>query len=278
MTVRPQLGEFLRSRRSRVRPCDVGLPMGSDRRVAGLRREEVALLANVSVDYYVRLEQDRAPNPSAAVLDSLSSALKLTEAEHAHLRLLAAPPAKQRPEPAVVRPTVVAMITGLTETPAIVLDRLSNVIAWNAAAAALLTDFGALSPAERNLTRLYFLDPAARELYLDWKTVAKDVVGHLRRTSAEYADDPELGALVEELSTRCPEFATWWQGHDVSISAHCPKRLDHPVAGRLDLDLEVLELPGDHGQHLMTYTPSDGSTRVRLQALIRSHTREAWSA
>ncbi|MGC4936371.1 helix-turn-helix transcriptional regulator [Kribbella sp. DT2] len=278
MTVRPQLGEFLRSRRSRVRPVEVGLPDSPDRRVAGLRREEVALLANVSVDYYVRLEQDRAPNPSAAVLDSLATALRLTEAERDHLRSLAGPPPKQRPEPVVVRPTVVAMVTGLTETPAIVLDRLSNVVAWNNAASALLTDFGALTSAERNLTRLYFLDPAARELYLDWDAVAKDVVGHLRRTSSEYADDPELAELVAELSSRCPDFAGWWDAHDVSVSAYCPKRLNHPSVGPLTFSLEVLTLPGDNGQHLMTYTPADATTRSRLRSLMDAYTRDRTSA
>ncbi|MEU8225087.1 helix-turn-helix transcriptional regulator [Kribbella sp. NPDC048915] len=177
--MRPQLGEFLQTRRAQVRPEDVGLRPGRDRRVAGLRREEVALLANVSVDYYIRLEQGRAANPSTAVLSAVADALRLDQAEREHLRRLActAPPAV--PAAAQVRPQLKAMIDAMHELPAIVLDRLSNVLAWNAAATEVIADFDGGAP--RNMARLYFLDPSARDYYVGWDIVAEGAVAQLRR-------------------------------------------------------------------------------------------------
>ncbi|HET6295771.1 MAG TPA: helix-turn-helix transcriptional regulator [Kribbella sp.] len=268
MTVRPQLGEFLQTRRARVRPEEVGLPTLPDRRVTGLRREEVAMLANVSVDYYVRLEQGRAAHPSPAVLAAVATALRLSDTERDHLQSLASPPARSRPAPAEVRPAITALIESLRDTPAVLVDRLSNVLAWNPAAAALITDFGALEPAERNIARLYFLDPSARTFYEDWAGAAKDVVAHLRHASTDYADDPDLADLVAELSARSCIFAEWWTAQDVSKASHCPKVLNHPAAGRLTLTLEVLELPGDNGQTLMTYTPADHPTKAALTELL----------
>ncbi|HWD83919.1 MAG TPA: helix-turn-helix transcriptional regulator, partial [Kribbella sp.] len=217
------LGEFLQSRRSKVRPDEVGLPPRGDRRVSGLRREEVALLANVSVDYYIRLEQGRAGNPSTAVLTAVADALRLDRTERDHLRQLAcsAPPAV--PPKTAVRPQLKAMIEAMHELPAIVVDRLSNVLAWNAAAVKVVADFE--NGAELNLARLYFLDPNAREYYADWQTVAQDAVALLRRASAEYADDTELTALVAERRAASPEFDRFWTSNDVQNRSHCPKTL-----------------------------------------------------
>ncbi|RZT15257.1 helix-turn-helix protein [Kribbella sp. VKM Ac-2569] len=262
------LGEFLQTRRARVRPEDVGLRPGQDRRVSGLRREEVALLANVSVDYYIRLEQGRAGNPSTAVLTAVADALRMDPAERDHLRSLscAAPPAIPPKSP--VRPQLKAMIDAMQDLPAIVVDRLSNVLAWNAAALEVVADF----EAHQNLARLYFLDPGSRDYYADWETVAQDAVAVLRRASAGYADDTELAALVDELRTASPEFERFWTSQDVQNRSHCPKILNHPVAGQLTFSLESLQLPGDDGQFVITYTPSDDSTRARLAAmLVRDH-------
>ncbi|MFG1818599.1 helix-turn-helix transcriptional regulator [Kribbella sp. NPDC049174] len=266
--MRPQLGEFLQTRRARVRPEDVGLPPGRDRRVAGLRREEVALLANVSVDYYIRLEQGRADNASDAVLTAVADALRLTEAEREHLLSLAGPAPHPRAPRAVVRPQLEALISALRDVPAIVVDRLSNVLSWNPGAAAVVADFAALEPAERNLVRLYFLDPAARTFYEDWEAVAWAAVAHLRRASAEYTTDPELATLVDDLTAASPEFARLWTTHDVAAPAHCPKVLHHPTAGRLTFSLESLQLPGDDGQYVMTYTPADPPTQAALETLL----------
>jgi transcriptional regulator with XRE-family HTH domain len=258
MSTRPQLGEFLQSRRAGVRPEDVGLRPGPDRRVSGLRREEVALLANVSVDYYVRLEQGRAGNPSVAVLTAVADALRMDQAERDHLRSLAcaAPPAA--PPKTVVRPQLKAMIDAMHELPAIVVDRLSNVLAWNVSATEVIADF----EQQRNLARLYFLDPGARDFYADWETVAEDAVALLRRASAEYAEDAELAALVQELRTASPDFERFWTSQNVQNRSHCPKILNHPVAGRLTFSLESLQLPGDDGQFVITYTPADPATEA----------------
>jgi transcriptional regulator with XRE-family HTH domain len=238
--------------------------------VSGLRREEVALLANVSVDYYVRLEQGRAGNPSTAVLTAVADALRLDQAERDHLRLLscAAPPAV--PPRAAVRPQLKAMLDAMQGLPAIVVDRLSNVLAWNAAALEVVADFEASAP--RNLPRLYFLDPHSREYYADWQTVAQDAVALLRRASAEYADDTELSALVNELRTADPDFERFWTSQDVQNRTHCPKTLNHPEAGQLTFTLESLELPGDDGQYVITYTPANPTTATWLtQQATASH-------
>lgn len=260
MSTRPQLGEFLQSRRARVRPEDVGLRPGPDRRVSGLRREEVALLANVSVDYYVRLEQGRAGNASVAVLTAVADALLMDQAERDHLRSLACAAPAEAPPKSVVRPQLQAMIDAMHELPAIVVDRLSNVLAWNAGATEVIADFE--DPRQRNLARLYFLDPGAREFYADWETVAEDAVALLRRASAEYAEDAELAALVHELRTASPDFERFWTSQNVQNRSHCPKILNHPVAGRLTFSLESLQLPGDDGQVVITYTPADPATEA----------------
>jgi hypothetical protein len=260
VSTRPQLGEFLQSRRARVRPEDVGLRPGPDRRVSGLRREEVALLANVSVDYYVRLEQGRAGNASVAVLTAVADALLMDQAERDHLRSLACAAPAEAPPKSVVRPQLQAMIDAMHELPAIVVDRLSNVLAWNAGATEVIADFE--DPRQRNLARLYFLDPGAREFYADWETVAEDAVALLRRASAEYAEDAELAALVHELRTASPDFERFWTSQNVQNRSHCPKILNHPVAGRLTFSLESLQLPGDDGQVVITYTPADPATEA----------------
>ncbi|MEU4288867.1 helix-turn-helix transcriptional regulator [Kribbella sp. NPDC026596] len=275
MSARPQLGEFLQTRRARVRPQDVGLQPGRDRRVAGLRREEVALLANVSVDYYIRLEQGRAENPSVGVLSAVADALQLSTAERDHLRSLAcaAPPAV--PPRADVRPQLKAMIEAMRDVPAIVVDRLSNVLAWNHGATAVIADFD--DPQKRNLARLYFLNPEAREFYADWESVARDAVALLRRASAEYADDAELAALVHELRTASPDFDRFWTTQNVQNRTHCPKLLNHPAVGPLTFSLESLQLPGENPHHVITYTPADPTTQAALETLLAAQSPLATS-
>lgn len=266
MSARPELGEFLQTRRARVRPEDVGLAPGHDRRVAGLRREEVALLASVSVDYYVRLEQGRAENPSVGVLTAVADALRLSPAERDHLRTLACTSPPAVPPQTVVRPQLDAMIQAMRDVPAIVVDRLSTVLAWNRGAMAVIADFD--DPRNRNLARLYFLDPQAREFYADWETVARDAVALLRRTAAEYAADPELADLVDELRTASPDFDRFWTSQDVAARSHCPKTLNHPTAGQLAFTLESLQVPGDDPQYVLTYTPANPTTQAALETLL----------
>jgi transcriptional regulator with XRE-family HTH domain len=265
------LGEFLRARRARVRPEDVGLPEGARRRVPGLRREELARLAGVSVDYYVRLEQGRASHPSAEVLDALARALLLDQAERRHLHELVSPSAPAR-RPESVRPALRQLLDRLDDVPAFVLDRRMNVLAWNHLAAALIVDFAELPPAHRNVVRFMCLDDRARDLYPDWDRCARVNVGLLRRAAGLDPDDPQLAALVGELSLKSPEFARWWGEHEVSEKTYGTKRYRHPIVGELTVRYETFMLPDDD-QSLVTYSTEPGSeseTALRLLA--------AWSA
>lgn len=267
------LGGFLRARRSRLRPEDVSLPdYGGRRRVAGLRREEIAQLAGVSVDYYTRMEQGRVPSPSAAVVDALARALHLDEDETRHLHRLAQPrPAARQadwPSPEV-RPMLRLMLRELRDFPAVVMGRRMSVLAWNEAAAALLGDFAVREPAERNLARITFLDPAARELYADWTACARENVAYLRLEAGRHPDDPLLADLIGELSARSEDFRRWWAEHPVQDKTAGTKRFRHPVVGDLDLAYETLRVADDPDQALITYaaapgTPSHDALRVLL--------------
>lgn len=208
MDQRTELSEFLRSRRARLQPSDVGLPdYGGRRRVPGLRREELAQLAGVSTAYYVRLEQGHGENVSEAVLDAIARALRLTHAEREHLRRITKPvrrrPGRGRPaRPQPVRPEFQQLLDAMENVPAYVIGRRLDVIAWNRLGSALAGDFAALPPDHRNMAWQVFLDPAARELYLDWEGKAADVVGILRLDAGRDPDDPRLTSLIGELSSR----------------------------------------------------------------------------
>jgi transcriptional regulator with XRE-family HTH domain len=259
---RTELGEFLRSRRSALHPEQVGLTaFPGRRRVAGLRREELAMVAGVSVDYYTRLEQGRGHNVSDAVLNALATALRLSDDEAAHLRALARPVRSRRPVRAQrVRPQVQQMMDALHHVPAMVLGRRMDVLAWNPLAAALITDFGALPPAERNMIRIVFGgDDAHRELYPDWTAVGKDTVAYLRQYAGRFPDDPQLLALVGEMSVRSDEFRKWWAAHAVRAKTRGEKRFDHPLVGPMTLAYDCFEYAEDAEQVLVTYTAEPGS-------------------
>jgi transcriptional regulator with XRE-family HTH domain len=263
MTARTELGEFLRACRAAVSPQDAGVPATAPgRRVRGLRREEVAHLAGVSVDYYTRLEQGRHASPSDSVIDALARALNLDAAAHAHLADLAhaAQHRPERPQVQRVRPAVHQMLDALIDQPAFVLGRRTDVLAANALARALATDWQAMPARDRNYTRWIFLDPAARELHLDWEAVAADVVGTLRLDAGRHPDDPLLNQLVGELTIKSPEFRGWWNDHRVHQRTHGTKRLQHPVVGPVTIHYEALVLPGDDDQTLFIYTTDPGST------------------
>ena len=273
MDRREELSDFLRTRRARISPADVGLAAAERRRVPGLRREELARLAGVSVDYYIRLEQGRGGvHPSDSVLDALARALRLDAAEHAHLKRIARTPASpppRRPRPQRVRPEVRRLVEGLA-VPAFVLGRRMDVLAWNELAVRLHVDFAALAPRMRNMARLVFLDDASRELYPEWEQVARETAAYLRFEASAAPDDPELHALVGELSTKSPEFGRSWARHDVREKSHGRKRYRHPLVGELELDYETLALPADDRQTLVTYTAEPGSpseSALRMLAL-----------
>ncbi|MET9877612.1 helix-turn-helix domain-containing protein [Actinacidiphila glaucinigra] len=271
---RSELTEFLRTRRARLKPADVGLAEYGRRRVPGLRREELAQLAGVSVAYYTRLEQGNGHNVSVEVLDAVSRALRLSEAEHAHLLHLARPARHgRRPAPArrgQVRPAVRELLSALEGVPAYVWGRRSDVLAWNSTASALFGDWAERAPEERNWARITFLDPAARRLFADWQAKAADVVGQLRMDAGRHVDDPLLAALIGELSMKSEDFRTLWAAHDVRRKSHGDIRLLHPLAGALTLRYETLALPGDPEQSLSTYHAEPGSPSEEALRLLAS--------
>ena len=261
MSNRDDLTEFLRSRRARIKPEHVGLSTSGIRRVPGLRREELAALAGVSVDYYVRLEQGRDVRPSAGVLDAIARALQLDDAERDHLHRLVHSRVSGRREPPRerVRPGVKRLLDALGATPAFVLGRRMDVLAWNALAAALFCDFEAIPAHARNMVRLVFLDEDAQELYPELEQVADETVSYLRLAAGKHPDDSELSALVGELSVKSGRFRELWARHDVREKSHGRKLLSHPLVGEVELAYETLSLPDDADQVLIAYTAEPGS-------------------
>jgi transcriptional regulator with XRE-family HTH domain len=262
MDDRTELGEFLRSRRSALSPEDLGMAsFGGRRRVAGLRREELAQLAGVSVDYYTRLEQGRGRNVSESVLDAIATALRLTEAERTHLRDLARPArSRRRSKPQRIRPQVQQILDSLQGIPATVLGRRMDILGWNDLASALMTDFAKLAPRDRNMLRIVFGDnQESRDLYPDWSSIGRDTVGYLRQDAARYPDDPELLELIGELSLHSADFRRWWAAHPVHSKTHGQKRFDHPLVGEMTLSYDCFSPTADPDQVLITYTAEPGS-------------------
>ncbi|CAK7281452.1 helix-turn-helix domain-containing protein [Streptomyces misionensis] len=279
---RAELSEFLRSRRARLKPEDVGLPdFGRHRRVPGLRREELAQLAGVSVAYYTRLEQGNGRNVSAEVLDSIARALRLTDAEHAHLTHLAKPKShKKRPAARQqhVRPALRQLLDTMEGVPAYVVGRRSEILAWNRMAAAVFGDWEDLPAAERNWARLVFLRPEYRELFVDWEQKAIDIVCALRMDAGCWPDDPRLSALVGELSVKSEEFRRLWATHDVKEKSHGVKRLHHPLVGDLALNFESFRLSDGTDQSLLVYHAEPGSPSAESLRLLASWGTDATRA
>ncbi|BAJ31562.1 MULTISPECIES: helix-turn-helix transcriptional regulator [Kitasatospora] len=269
-----ELAAFLRAKRARLRPEEVGLPDGPRRRTPGLRRQEVAQLAAVSVEWYVRLEQGRVGTPGGAVLDALAEALRLTPDEHRHLHRIARGETPVRPPTAAplprVRDSLRQLLDGIPLFPAYLTDHRLDVLAHNAAARALFgPEFG--TGATDNTARMLFLDPATRTTQLDWSRVARETVGHLRTAAARHPADPRLGALLAELRLRSSDFALWWDDHTVLERSSGTKRVAHPEAGPLRLHYDILTT-GDH--HLFTLTPADPATDRALRRLVTAHTTD----
>ncbi|MEU5634482.1 helix-turn-helix domain-containing protein [Streptomyces rishiriensis] len=278
---RAELSEFLRTRRARLKPEDVGLPdFGRHRRVPGLRREELAQLAGVSVAYYTRLEQGNGRNVSAEVLDSIARALRLSDAEHAHLTHLAKPKhkKKQSAPPQQVRGPLRQLLDTMDSVPAYLIGRRTEILGWNRMAAAVFGDWAELPVAERNWARLVFLRPDYRDLFVDWEQKAIDIVCALRMDAGCYPDDPRLSALVGQLSVKSEDFRRLWATHDVKEKSHGVKLLRHPLVGELSLNFEGFRLAGDGEQTMVTYHAEPGSASAEALRLLASWGADATRA
>ncbi|MDD9382970.1 helix-turn-helix transcriptional regulator [Streptomyces sp. ZAF1911] len=277
---RGELGDFLRSRRDRLKPEDTGLPsFGERRRVPGLRREELARLAGVSVDYYVRFEQGRAVNVSDAVVDAVAAALRLDGDETGHLHRLvraAAPASRTASAPPVqqVRPGMLGLLRSMPGTPAFIVGRRTDVLAWNPLFATLITDFSALPEQQRNKAWLVFLHEETRGRFVNWETKARDLVAYLRLDRGRHPDDPAFTRLVDELSLRSAEFRRLWALHEVRGKTHGGYHLRHPATGEFTLAYESLTLPGDPDQTLIMYTAEAGSPSEAALRILAAQTRD----
>ncbi|GAA4570111.1 helix-turn-helix transcriptional regulator [Planotetraspora kaengkrachanensis] len=271
-----KLGDFLRSRRARVDPKSVGLAVRGHRRVPGLRREELAQLAGVSVDYYTRLEQGRSKNASPVVLDAIARALQLGETEREHLFDLAnpicvpsrcgtLPPQRVRQETHILLGTLEH-----ADIPAAVIGLRTDILAANLMFRALMVGFETMSARERNLARFVFLDPASRELHLDWEIVAADATAMLRFSIGRYPHDPGLHDLTRELCLHSEDFRRIWDEHHVLERISGTKRYRHPAVGEFTLGYQALTLPGDADQMLLIYTDDpDSPSGNALQLLAK---------
>lgn len=286
---RRQVRDFLISRRNRITPDRAGLPAygGTNRRVKGLRREEVALLAGVSIDYYVRMERGNLAGASDAVLDGIASALQLDEAEREHLHALAhtAGPPSRRPRPAAtaVRPVIQQILDAITDAPAWVRNARHDILATNELGRALYSPVlhsaiaGPTGTRPANTTRFMYLDPAARDFFVDYDRMAEDAAAMLRLEAGRNPHDTELHALVGELSTRSELFRRHWASNNVKFHRSGRKRLHHPAVGELDLNFEGMELPSDPELRLNVYTADPDTPTadgLKLLASWAATTRE----
>ncbi|MFC6087144.1 helix-turn-helix transcriptional regulator [Sphaerisporangium aureirubrum] len=278
MAEKTALGDFLRSRRGGVKPEDVGVASRGARRVPGLRREELAQLAGVSVTYYTRLEQGQSTNASESVIDALARALDLNDDERAHLHDLARPvrAKRRRPtRPAVARPGTRQVIDAMVNVPAVVLGRHSQVLAWNTLGHLLLAGHYAFDApdhvAERpNLTKMLFLDSHHRHLYVRWEDEASRAVASLSLVAGRYKDDRDLAELIGELTMKSPEFASMWSKHPVANCTSGTKYFRHPEVGDLALEFEALHLPDEPGHRILMYSARPGTASEAALRLLQS--------
>jgi len=283
MDHRAETRDFLTTRRARITPEQAGLPAyGTSRRVPGLRREEAAMLAGVSVDYYTRLERGNLSGVSDSVLDALVRALQLNDAERDHLYDLArqanAGPrarANRRRTTDTVRPAVQQLLDAMTGAPAYVRNGRLDVLGANHLGRAVFAPAFQNTTGRPNLARFVFLDPAAQDFYRDWEQLAEDVVALLRGEAGRNPYDKDLTDLIGELSTRSDRFRTWWAAHDVRLHRSGVKRLHHPLVGDLTLTYESMDLTADQNLRLNAYSAQAGSPDQDALNLIASWTTTA---
>ncbi|MFB4264685.1 helix-turn-helix transcriptional regulator [Nonomuraea sp. GTA35] len=271
---RDELAEFLRVRRAHVTPADVGLPAGGSRRTPGLRRQEVAQLAGMSIDYYIRLEQGRGPHPSRQVLNALSRALMLGQDERTHLFHLADQPLDPPRIREDVPGSLLHLIAFLEEVPAYVLDARYDIRAWNTMAGVLMGDLDATPPDRRNVIRWVFMSPDIAEHLTDEEKgrFARASVADLRIAAGRYPEDRAIQALVAEMLALSPEFAELWSRHEVAVRREQRKHVHHPVVGTIETICQVMPVPDRDDLRLVLYTTEPGSPSHRALRELRQLT------
>jgi transcriptional regulator with XRE-family HTH domain len=276
MDHRAEIRAFLSSRRARITPEQAGLPVyGGNRRVKGLRREEVAMLAGVSVDYYVRMERGNLAGASDSVLEALARALQLDEAEQAHLFDLARksgaiPATRRRAADQRVRPVLQQILDAITDAPAWIRNNRHDILAANRLARALYSPVLADPRRPANTARFIYLDPASQEFFVDWERVADDSAAILRSAAGQNPHDKALTELIGELSTRSETFRTRWAAHNVRFHRTGLKKLHHPVVGDLELNFEAMEFPSEPGLTMLVYTATPGTPSADALQLLAS--------
>ncbi len=263
------LGAYLRNRRNKLDPAAFGVS-GGRRRTVGLRREEVAQRADISATWYTWLEQGRGGRPSADVLDRIAQALRLTDIEREHLFLvgLGRPPEVRYRGDEAVAPRLQRLIDTLSDSPAIVRTARWDVVAWNRAAAAVLTDYGTLAPEQRNILRMIFCDPRARAAQSEWKDVARFVVSAFRMEAARAGAEAEVAPLIDELCRSSADFAAMWRDNDVRSHGDGVKHLRHPQLGLLALEYSAFAVDGRPDLSMIVYNPASAADRARIRSLL----------
>jgi transcriptional regulator with XRE-family HTH domain len=273
-----EIGAFLRSRRERLTPAEVGLPNGFRRRTPGLRRDEVAQLAGIGATWYTWLEQGREVRASTEVLTALADALKLDPVERRHLFVLSdRPPPQTLPiGPELIESALQRMLDGLADQPAYITGRRWDVLAWNRAAAAVFGDYGRLQGDERNLMHMVFANPRHRKLLADWDELAPVALAMFRADCARYAGDADFERLVAVLKTQSSEFKAWWQCHEVTERLSNIKSIAHPRKGRMSFEYVSLAVADGSGRMMTVYTPlAEHNTASKLADLLQMETLRA---
>lgn len=266
-----ELADFLKTRRSKILPSQMGLSTTTRRRTPGLRREEVAQLAGIGITWYTWLEQGRDIRVSAQVIESLSRVLLLDKQERIHLYRLA-----NQPLPAdlptyqgSVSPILQHVLNNLTLCPSLITDQCWNVVAWNDAANLVLGDFSKMNARERNIVWAMFTDQKFKDLYVDWNQHAKGLLGRFRSTCGQYIEDPWLAQFIDELKMRSSEFNLWWSLHEVKSESEVYKQLKHPLVGMLDFEVSNFDVSGHSGLRMIVHTPlPETETSIRMSLLL----------
>lgn len=268
-----ELADFLKTRRAKILPSQVGLSSATRRRTPGLRREEVAQLAGMGITWYTWLEQGRPIRVSSQVLESLSRVLMLDKQERIHLHLLANQPlpAEIPASQGAISPILQHVLDNMTLCPSLVTDQRWNVIGWNKAACAILGDFSIMNARERNIVWAMFTDEKFKQLYVDWEQHAKGLLGRFRSTCGQYIEDSWLGQFIEDLKKESKEFDAWWSLHEIKNNNEVYKQLNHPIAGKLEFEVSNFDVSDNSGLKMIVHIPCPGTdTNEKMRMLVES--------